>query len=77
VHARSARPGCLTEGFPLPVSLVHPRWWLIASPVHEGRWTMGYHYAAIDPTERWVGGIRDRGQDIVLGSVTELLEQQP
>jgi hypothetical protein len=66
----------ILEGFPLPISLVHPRWWLTGSPVLEGRWAMGYHDAAIDPQERWIGGFRDRGQDIVMESISHLLEQQ-
>ncbi|KAI9766566.1 MAG: hypothetical protein M1839_004876 [Geoglossum umbratile] len=64
------------EGFPLPISLVHPCWWLTGSPVLEGRWAMGYHDAAIDLQEHWVGGFRDRGQDIVMESISHLLEQQ-
>jgi hypothetical protein len=66
----------ILEGFPLPISLVHPRWWLTGSPVLEERWAMGYHDAAIDPQERWIGGFRDRGQDIVMESISHLLEQQ-
>ena len=64
------------EGFPLPISLVHPRWWLSGSPVLEGRWAMGYHDAAIDPQECWVGGFRDRGTNIVMESVHHLLQHQ-
>ena len=37
---------------------------------------MGYHDTVIDPKEYWVGGIRNRDQDIVLGSVAKLLKQQ-
>ena len=37
---------------------------------------MGYHDAAINLQECWVGGFRDRGQDIVMESVSYLLEQQ-
>ncbi|KAI9767863.1 MAG: hypothetical protein M1840_005356 [Geoglossum simile] len=37
---------------------------------------MRYHDAAINPEERWVGGMRNRDQDIILESVAELLEQQ-
>jgi hypothetical protein len=37
---------------------------------------MGYHDAAIDPQERWIGGYRDRGQDIIMASVQHLLDQQ-
>ena len=40
------------EGFPLPLSLIHPRWRLAGSPVRTGGWTMGYYDAAIDPQER-------------------------
>ncbi|KAI9853734.1 MAG: hypothetical protein M1813_001824 [Trichoglossum hirsutum] len=64
------------EGLPLPLSLIHPRWWLTGSPVLEGRWAIGYYDAAINPQERWIGGFRDRGQDIVIESVPNLLEQQ-
>ncbi|KAI9760850.1 MAG: hypothetical protein M1840_002183 [Geoglossum simile] len=64
------------EGFPLPISLVHPCWWLSGSPVLGGGWVMGYHNAAIDPQERWVGGFRNRGKDIVMESVQHLLKHQ-
>ena len=64
------------EGFPLPLSLVHPRWWLAGSPVRTGGWTMGYYDAAIDPQERWVGGYRNRGRDIIMESVQHVLDQQ-
>src|SRR3954447_24607859 len=64
------------EGFPLPLSLVHPRWWLSGSPVLEGGWAMGYHDAAMDPQMRWVGGYRRRGKDILMESFENLLEQQ-
>jgi hypothetical protein len=64
------------DGFPLPLSLVHPRWWLSGSPVMEGRWAMRYHDAAIDPEERWVDGYRNRDKDIVMESVHNLLDQQ-
>ncbi|KAI9856973.1 MAG: hypothetical protein M1813_008689 [Trichoglossum hirsutum] len=37
---------------------------------------MGYHDAAIDPQERWVGGYRNRGRDIVMESVQYVLNQQ-
>jgi hypothetical protein len=37
---------------------------------------MGYHDAAIDPQECWVGGYRKRGKDIVMESVHNLLHQQ-
>ncbi|KAI9762600.1 MAG: hypothetical protein M1840_001193 [Geoglossum simile] len=37
---------------------------------------MGYHDVAIDLNKYWVREMRNRGQDIVLGSVAELLEQQ-
>jgi hypothetical protein len=66
----------VVEGFPLPISLIHPRWWLSGSPVLDGRWTMGYHDAAIDSQERWVGGFCNRGMDIVMESVQHLLEHQ-
>jgi len=64
------------EGFPLPLSLVHPRWWLSGSPVRAGGWAMGYYDAAIDPQECWVGGYRNRGKDIIIESVQNLLDQQ-
>jgi hypothetical protein len=35
---------------------------------------MGYHNAAIDPQERWVGGYHNRGKDIVMESVQNLLD---
>ena len=41
----------LLEGFPLSLSLVHPRWWLSGSPVYAGGWAMGYHDAAINSQE--------------------------
>ena len=66
----------VTEGFPLPISLVHPRWWLSGSPVRAGEWAMGYHDAAIDPQEYWIGGYRNRGTDIVMESIQHLLDQQ-
>ncbi len=37
---------------------------------------MGYHDAAIDPQECWVGGFRDRGTNIVMESVHHLLQHQ-
>jgi hypothetical protein len=37
---------------------------------------MSYHDAAINPKERWVGGYRNRSHDIVMESISHLLEQQ-
>ncbi|KAI9768539.1 MAG: hypothetical protein M1839_004006, partial [Geoglossum umbratile] len=37
---------------------------------------MGYYDAAIDPQERWVGGYRNRGRDIIMESVQHVLDQQ-
>ena len=38
---------------------------------------MGYYDAAIDPQERWIGGYRNRGKDIIMESVQRVLDQQP
>jgi hypothetical protein len=64
------------DSFPLPLSLVHPHWWLSGSPMHVGGWTVGYYHAAIDPQERWVGGYRNRGKDTAMESVHNLLGSQ-
>ena len=37
---------------------------------------MGYYDAAIDPQECWIGGYRNRGKDIIIESVQNLLDQQ-
>ena len=64
------------EGFPLPISLIYPRWWLTGGPVLARGWAMGYHDATINPQECWVGGFRNRGKDIMMESVQHLLDQQ-
>jgi hypothetical protein len=57
------------KGFFLPLSLVHSRWWLSESPVLQGGWTMGYYNAALNPQECWIGGYRNRSQDIIIALV--------
>jgi hypothetical protein len=64
------------EGFPLLLSLVHPRWWLAGSPVRTGGWTIKYYDTAIELQERWVGGYQNRGRDIIMESVQRVLDQQ-
>jgi hypothetical protein len=64
------------ESFPLPLSLLHPRWWLSGQPVLAGEWAMGYHDAAIDPNREWGDAYRNRGKDIIMNSIHDLLSSQ-
>ena len=45
--------------------------WLMADRggISGKEWAMGYCDAAINTLERWVGGFRNRGKDIVMESV--------
>jgi hypothetical protein len=64
------------KGYPLLLSLIHPRWWLAGSPVRARGWTIRYYDAVINPQERWIGGYRNRGKDIVMESIQLVLDQQ-
>jgi len=65
-----------SEGFPLPFSLIHPRWWLSGGPVHAGAWEMGYYDAALDPQEQQPGRFSNRGRDLIMSSMHQVLDQQ-
>ena len=54
-----------------------PNMWLMADRggISRKEWAMGYYGAAINPLERWVGGFRNRGKDIVMELVQYLLDQ--
>jgi hypothetical protein len=37
---------------------------------------MGYYDAALNPQECWIGGYRNRGQDIIVALIQQLFNQQ-
>jgi hypothetical protein len=62
--------------FPLPLSLVHPRWWLSGSPMHTGKWMLGYYDVALDSEERLEDKFANKSKDLIIDSVHEVLSRQ-
>jgi hypothetical protein len=66
----------MCENFPLPLSLIHPRWWLEGPAVVPVDWNMGYYDTRLDPRPAFIDRYADRGRQLLLGSAMDAVEFQ-
>jgi hypothetical protein len=80
--ARFALPCChwmvraMREGFPIPLSLIHPRWWIQGPAFVSGDWVMGYYDTRLQPRPAFVDRYQDRGRQLLLGSAMDAVDFQ-
>src|SRR5438876_7550565 len=65
-----------SDRFPLPLTLIHPRWWLAGNPVHASSWHMGYYDAELDLQDQQPGRFSNRGRDLIMDSTYKILSMQ-
>jgi hypothetical protein len=63
-------------GYALPLSLIHPRWWLEGPAIVPDSWVMGYYDTHLQPRPEFLDQYQDRGRHMVVDSALATLEMQ-